>query len=163
MRLPKNALRCMLSHESFLLALLSRTPLTKGHTLDSLALTLVEDAAQHPGKDCHAYAFDSQGLVTVQDGSGYKGYMEVQESREGDLALYYKTIKKVEFFNPGMNEVRMILKHSGICLGNKLVRSKWGQGHVYEHPVDVVPVIYGDEVKFFRKTAVQASTSSAGS
>lgn len=158
MDIPKTALRCMLSHESFLLALLSRTQLTRGHTLDSLALSLVEDAAQHPGKDCHAYAFGSQGPVADEVGNGYAGYVEVQEPREGDLALYYKRTRRVRnFFDPSMEEVELALKHSGVCLGNKMVRSKWGQGHVFEHPVDLVPVIYGDEVMFFRRVQAGAS------
>ena len=42
------------------------------------------------------------------------------------------------------------VNHSGI-VGNRLVRSKWGSAHTWEHGVFEVPTSFGSEVRYFRR------------
>ncbi len=43
------------------------------------------------------------------------------------------------------------IAHYGLLVGEDRVRSKFGTGYVYEHPIDCVPNCYGDQVVFFGK------------
>ncbi len=41
-------------------------------------------------------------------------------------------------------------QHIGLVLPDGRVRSKWGlRGHVYDHPPELVPLRYGNNMKFF--------------
>lgn len=40
-------------------------------------------------------------------------------------------------------------RHVGIVRSRGRLLSKWGTGHLYEHPIWEVPLAYGDTVKFF--------------
>lgn len=44
-----------------------------------------------------------------------------------------------------------IIYHSGIYLGNGLVRSKWSNGPIFEHKIFNAPASYGKNVRFYKK------------
>jgi hypothetical protein len=44
-----------------------------------------------------------------------------------------------------------IFKHVGTVLASNRVRSKWGRGHLFDHPTWNVPLSYGDSVKYFKQ------------
>lgn len=44
-----------------------------------------------------------------------------------------------------------VFAHFGVWKNGK-VESKFGLGHVYIHKIDEIPLSYGDEAFFFRKT-----------
>jgi hypothetical protein len=58
-----------------------------------------------------------------------------EEARDGDLVFY--------FDDSGFKNV-------GLRRENGRVISKWGQGHLYDHELFEVPVVYGTQVKFYR-------------
>jgi hypothetical protein len=69
-------------------------------------------------------------------------YILIKEPQKGDIIGY--RFRKTEIVtNP-------YFKHFGIWLGDK-VRSKFEQGHIFEHEIDVIPNRHGEEALFFRK------------
>jgi len=75
----------------------------------------------------------------------FKKHFEVENPREGDLAIYYDGV---------MEKTRFIgeFTHVGRFSSNGLVISKWGfEGDVYLHSPELVPWEYGEMIKFFRK------------
>ena len=65
------------------------------------------------------------------------GYVEVTHPQTNDLVIY---------FNEGRPN------HLGRFTDNNSVKSKWGRGHIFQHPLDAVPSFYGNEVRFFRQS-----------
>ncbi len=82
------------------------------------------------------YFFDPEFWERYGPVEGLEGYEEVAKPEEGDVVIYI-------IMGTGQNV--------GIYAGNGNVRSKWGFSHVYEHGLENVPTIYGNEVKFFRR------------
>ena len=54
----------------------------------------------------------------------------------GDLVIYFHN---------------NIFKHVGTVLAINRVQSKWGCGHLFDHPTWDVPMSYGDRVKYFKQ------------
>lgn len=73
------------------------------------------------------------------------GFTEVEKPSKGDFVNYLTS--EVSFGCTLDYEPR----HLGIYVGNNRVRSKFAEGHVYEHDISSVPLWYGDKVTFFRK------------
>ena len=69
-----------------------------------------------------------------------RGWKEVSQSRKGDIAIYL-----------GGKEASREQVHIGEVVENQRIISKWGYTHVYEHQLSLVPGVYGDEVRFFRR------------
>ncbi len=67
-----------------------------------------------------------------------RGYRVVESPGDEDLVLYKRS---------GRGDAL----HWGIWERGK-VRSKWADWYVFEHEVDAVPICYGDEVVFLRRT-----------
>ena len=88
---------------------------------------------------CTSYVFGKRKYVDwVRDNENYKhpeGYSEIGKPEKGDIVFY---------FHDGAP------KHVGIYDGDNMVRSKFGEGHVYRHPIALIPTFYG-EPRFFRK------------
>ncbi|PIV07906.1 hypothetical protein CO007_04040 [Candidatus Roizmanbacteria bacterium CG_4_8_14_3_um_filter_36_10] len=59
-----------------------------------------------------------------------------------DLIIYYS----------GDTGESLRIKHSGFFLGNGKVRSKWGNGPIFEHDVFNIPFNYGEVINFFKKS-----------
>jgi len=84
-------------------------------------------------KDCGEYA-----LITPE----VRNYLphlfpEIEEPEEGDFVLYYSKEEGI--------------LHVGIYQGDGSVISKWGtNGPVLEHPIDLVPLSYGESYLFLR-------------
>jgi hypothetical protein len=53
----------------------------------------------------------------------------------GDLALYCEQGR---------------FTHAGVVISAERIQSKWGCGHLYEHPLLEVPTSYGAEVRFYQ-------------
>lgn len=62
-------------------------------------------------------------------------YVETTERVPGNLVIYFSG---------------KYPSHAGILQSDTKVRSKFGFGHVYDHPITVVPSMYGT-ARFFRK------------
>jgi len=63
------------------------------------------------------------------------GFRMVYEPLEGDIVAYFLWGRA---------------SHIGVKTGNGRVTSKWGKSHVLNHPLELVPTIYGNEVRFYR-------------
>lgn len=66
-------------------------------------------------------------------------YCQVSTPKLEDIVIYHRG-------QNGSGE-----NHIGIYEGENFVRSKFGYGHVYSHPIDLVPDDYGRHVSFFTK------------
>jgi hypothetical protein len=51
------------------------------------------------------------------------------------------------------------IEHAGLVDGDR-VRSKWGEGHVWRHPLLEVPANYGSSIRYFRRVTPEAALSS---
>jgi hypothetical protein len=70
-----------------------------------------------------------------------KGYQKVKEPIENNVAVYlFKDQKRIG--------------HYGICKKDNKVISKFGTTYVVEHPLELIPDIYGDEVIFLKKAEI---------
>lgn len=64
--------------------------------------------------------------------------IDISQAREGDVVGYFNKSKWPA--------------HVGVYKGNSMVESKFGSnGYVYKHPLKLVPTMYGNEIKFFRR------------
>ena len=66
--------------------------------------------------------------------------------QEGDLAVYYATTTT----NALESDDGDIPKHFGIYQGDGSITSKWGTESVYNHSPFCVPMIYGNEIHYWR-------------
>ena len=69
-----------------------------------------------------------------------KGYHEVTKPKNRDIAVY--------FFNSAGERESVV--HYGRYINGKIL-SKFGKGHVFEHPIEMVPDYFGNGVKFFSR------------
>jgi len=89
---------------------------------------------------CEKYALGSNKLPWDSSHDWSKpphGFVEVSDPQNKDLVIY---------FNESWP------KHLARYADDNNVRSKWGGGHIFQHPLEVVPSFYGDEVRFFRES-----------
>lgn len=105
--------------------------------------------------DCGDFAFNTANLpqYTIINGNTDPGVLLhrdlpelklVHEPEKGDVVLYFSN----------MGHQLNFVAHWGIVTDGQntpLVQSKFGRGHVYEHPLGLVPTIYGNGISFFRK------------
>ncbi len=92
--------------------------------------------------DCAAYALGLIGEPLLDKWIELSLSLEVDQICSGDIIYYY-----------GPNSIiRRSPKHTGIMIDNQTVLSKWNHGSVYEHPVWLVPSVFGNEVKVVRRT-----------
>ena len=71
-----------------------------------------------------------------------RGYMKVDEPRDGDVVLYR--------YKGDLSESSWV-KHFGIYYNGRVV-SKFNDGHIFMHDLVTVPNSYGEGVIFMRKT-----------
>lgn len=105
--------------------------------------------------DCQDWTFDRVGLphLTYREG-GLKAYELLHNDLPGvnwisdpeinSVVLYFRYRGR---FSPAKVE------HWGVVSnldGDIKVQSKWGKGHVYEHPLGMVPIYLGNCIYFFR-------------
>lgn len=95
----------------------------------------------------------------ILNGSKYlrgEGFIEVEHPEPYDVVGYAQTTKELD-----LGELAFLLiagakfpifRHWGIYVGGDMVESKFSVGHVYRHPLELVPVRYGTQVCFFRKS-----------
>lgn len=85
------------------------------------------------------YGFDErmQFVKSFLRSGHYNGVKS--EGVAGDLAIYTFKLEDTIF--------KAILKHIGVYDGEKII-SKWGTSSVYEHPPELVPVEFGEEISF---------------
>lgn len=100
--------------------------------------------------NCFTYCFDNNPPKWVPSLNPRdvipvpSGYLEVENPREEDLAMYYNITEEEDIL---IGE----FAHVGRFSSNELVISKWGYGDVYLHSPELVPWQYGETLKFFRK------------
>jgi hypothetical protein len=92
---------------------------------DHLAALAARHDAAFPGADFVAGLVE-RGLQPIT----------ADEAADGDLVLY--------------SDERGRPAHAGIVQG-RLVVSKWGEGHIWKHPVFEIPASYGVEVRVYRR------------
>ncbi len=92
--------------------------------------------------DCYGYTKMVDGFTKDIDYPGYviEHYLEVSQPQLNDIIFY------------GFVDLRTNVTHMGVVREGKLIESKFGNSHVFQHPVDLVPTFYGNVYKFFRKT-----------
>jgi len=95
--------------------------------------------------DCATYALpDSRWADEDVEALLERDYLRVSQPETGDIVAYSSKGKNTHF---------------GILVGKDRVRSKFGVGYVYEHPVDVVPTMYGRVSDYYRRRATIPSLS----
>lgn len=72
------------------------------------------------------YLIDNQHLIEVSE----------QDLAHGDYCVYSFEDK---------------LTHIGVLSAERLIKSKWGMGHIFEHPIEQCPISYGNTVKFYKQ------------
>lgn len=97
---------------------------------------IIERAENCKTHDCLLYVFpeyhDPDIIIKPIPVKLREEYKETSSPREGDLVLYGD------------------FHHIGKVVEEGRIRSQWGGGHVYEHPLMAVPHFYGAP-KFYRK------------
>lgn len=68
-----------------------------------------------------------------------KRYRRVRIPEKGDLLIYFQQ-------SPYKKE-----RHIALCQGDGLAISKFGYGHVFEHPINCVPDTFGEMTSYYRK------------
>lgn len=95
--------------------------------------------------DCIRYVCDEMGISIRSEFSFTKweidGYIEIDSPKDGDIICYHQELSG-SFGN-----------HVGIVISSKdgIVQSKFGYGHVYQHPFKVVPRDYGPYYTYYTK------------
>jgi len=85
---------------------------------------------------CFSYAFGFSGISFAEfQSSGERRAFIESSSAPGAVALY-------RFDND-------FPAHAGIVLDSGMIRSRWGQDAVVDHPIDLVPTYYGRAQQFF--------------
>ena len=113
-------------------------------------ITLVETDREDSGKriQCAQYCFGEDKVPRIQFFRDValttNGYTEVETPQVGDLVIYIS-------IDDGFSKEQA---HIGRLIRPDIARSKWGDGYVYEHKIELVPDIYGEEVRFFRANAL---------
>ncbi len=92
-------------------------------------------ATGSPNKFCEHYAF---GLAGAKD-TLLEMFPDISSPEQGDIVCYCKT-----------GEERVA--HVGRYQADGSVKSKWGMGPMFRHPVEYVPTYYGNTVFFRRAT-----------
>lgn len=90
---------------------------------------------------CFSYAFSFSGVSfkDFQRSEAWRSFTE-SDNVSGAIALY-------RFDND-------FPAHAGVVLDNGMVRSRWGQDAVVDHPVGLVPTYYGRVAQFFTRNDV---------
>jgi hypothetical protein len=114
-------------------------------------IKVVDSSFHYEGEYCQWFVFKDEPWWNINDkrmaleleGNAYnfllsKGFRDVMNPNVDDVVMYYP-------------EVPAQPVHFGIFKGKDIVVSKFGEGYVYEHPIDAVPLNYGDYYKFLRK------------
>jgi len=94
---------------------------------------------------CHGYTFEKNKwyeVENVHDEINSGRLKETPNPQVEDLIIYYS----------GDTGESLRIKHSGFFLGNGKVRSKWGNGPIFEHDVFNIPFNYGEVINFFKKS-----------
>jgi len=109
-----------------------------------------------PEINCHAYSleiYDTEEFLRILvepespfmeslDEHGLLDEIPINDAAEGDLILYRSDDETPH------SEIAGQILHSGRVTG-PLIRSKWGQGSVYEHTVFAVPSGYGSDLRAY--------------
>lgn len=100
--------------------------------------------------DCRDWAFDEVGLpqYTGRDGGGTADELMHNDLPGLSWVLPTPVEKSIVMYFDGDYPV-----HWGVVVGGNgkiFINSKWGDGDVYCHPLEIVPSFYGDYVGFFR-------------
>jgi hypothetical protein len=89
------------------------------------------------GGDSFSFALGLVGRALAIKGMIVQGYPDVDDPRAGDYVLYYAG--------------KPLASHIGILREDFKVVSRWGQGHVYEHPRLLLPASYGNKLRIVRE------------
>ncbi|MCK4996936.1 hypothetical protein KAS08_01410 [Candidatus Pacearchaeota archaeon] len=138
---------CFLDSQNGLYSSLFKKP-------EGVELNLLEDASNYssmgvPYYDCRDWAFDNVGLYKYSWREGndvanklrFEDLPDIQwipKPERGSIVMYFN-LKNVT--------------HWGIV--DKIeediyINSKWGEGHIYNHTLDCIPMEYGNYAEFFR-------------
>lgn len=102
---------------------------------ESMRSYVVENQYLRSTMDCVAYCFGRDYASTPDVMKGLYNAAQKEDVAKSTLVWYLQNGVPV---------------HVGKLLPNYAVKSKWGRGHVLTHPIDVVPVEFGDSVEFSR-------------
>lgn len=85
---------------------------------------------------------------------GYQPLFAQESPRPGDVVVYRRQAdvgEQLIFLDLHIEPDELIAVHFGIYLGDGMVRSKFGPGAAFDHPLEVIPPGYGDSAIFVRK------------
>eukprot|EP00164_Ancoracysta_twista_P005330 GFYU01007293.1.p1 GENE.GFYU01007293.1~~GFYU01007293.1.p1 ORF type:complete len:270 (-),score=10.12 GFYU01007293.1:218-1027(-) len=136
------------------------TALYSEHRYDDLAavpgLELVERRDwrrdQEARHDCIWYVREHAGITWAADFSFAewrpRGHIRVHPSwvRGGDIAVYFSDPRGAR-----ENHAAIIVKPPSPAQPMGIALSKFGYGHVFRHPLDLVPGDYGPRLKYYRR------------
>lgn len=92
-------------------------------------LELVQRAQDRPHFE-NSYSFIFPNATADDVYKKFDSFNAVSRPRKGNIIFYMKNGQ---------------ITHVGKLVNEKTVISKWGRGHVYEHPIGLVPESYGDK------------------
>lgn len=122
-------------------------------------LSIIDQLQNLPGLTCETWVFGPEvnifGIEEI-----VTSFMPVSKPERGDIAMYYrhsafsfmrrrKSIM-ADIMSSIPNAYADQAEHVGLVASNDTVISKWGKGHVYQHPSLLVPLNYGYRVAYFR-------------
>jgi hypothetical protein len=124
------------------------------HSISLLQLAVIPDQRTW-NYNCHAFAF---GLNTTDV------FWQIRENQpEAWPTGTFVSERLLACLNPAVNDPRPgdvivyfsgdTATHSG-AVGERLIRSKWGSAHTWEHPIFEVPTSFGSTVRYFERPAV---------
>lgn len=101
------------------------------------SVTILEDRKRSsPNEDCISYAFPLRGINVATDLEGAimnAQPLSAENAKPGDYVLYF-----TEDGN---------WTHIGVLRQRGEVESKWGNSHVFKHPIELVPASYGNVIR----------------
>ena len=118
-------------------------------------LKLINDGSITKG-NCFNYATKNYYLEFCEDSMEYinLNYKEVDIAniKIGNIIAFFNSYSKCEEIS--IQHFGKIIRTDNTISGT-IIRSKWGQGGIFEGNINDLPDIYGDKVKFYRKKTLK--------
>jgi hypothetical protein len=133
-----------------------RRPRKLKSALESYGIVLEKKSHMLGPGDCQDWAFDELALPQYTWREGWREGKHVSERlMEGDIPELIRTENPiagclVAYLAEYLKEFYYF--HYGLYQGRNLVVSRWGRnGHLFRHPIEMVPFNWGEEVHFYNK------------
>jgi len=118
-------------------------------------LKLIKGRVESKG-NCFNYVTKNYYLECCEDAMEYinLNYKEINiaDIKIGNIIAFFDSYSKCEEIS--IQHFGKIIRTDNTISGT-IIRSKWGQGGIFEGNINDLPDIYGDKVKFYRKKTLK--------